>query len=154
MVNITPRIEMKTKVTYSFKSEIHRDAGEVKDCNKTLNSPPGIFKILEEIQAYTEEREQRRLDLDNEKVWSKAYLPAPRSTEAQGNYEGKVIFQHVQIKLVASNKPLKGCGPLPDWLKNKRCIYAMDTFDDNLCVCRCFAIYKRLARGEKKQVQK
>ena len=30
----------------------------------------------------------------------------------------------------------------------------MDTFDDNLCVWRCLAIYKRLARGEKNQVQK
>ena len=36
-----------------------------------------------------------------------------------------------------------GCGPLPGCLRNKRCIYAVDTFDDNLCVWRCLAIYKR-----------
>ena len=36
-----------------------------------------------------------------------------------------------------------GCGPLPGCLRNKRCIYAVDTFDDNLCVRRCLAIYKR-----------
>ena len=36
-----------------------------------------------------------------------------------------------------------GCGPLPGWLRDKRCIYAIDKFDDNLCVWRCFAIYKR-----------
>ena len=36
-----------------------------------------------------------------------------------------------------------GCGPLPGWLRNKRCIYAIDKFDDNLCVWWCFAIYKR-----------
>ena len=46
-----------------------------------------------------------------------------------------------------------GCRPLPDWLRNKRCIYAMDTFDDNLCVWRCLAICKRLACGEKNWVQ-
>ena len=46
-----------------------------------------------------------------------------------------------------------GCGRLPDWLRGKRCIYAIDTFDDNLCVSRCLAIYKRLARGEKNWVQ-
>ena len=46
-----------------------------------------------------------------------------------------------------------GCGPLPGWLRDKRCIYAMDTFDDNLCVWRCLVIYKRLARGEKSRVQ-
>ena len=36
-----------------------------------------------------------------------------------------------------------GCGPLPDCLRKKHCIYAIDTFDDNLCVWRCLAIYKR-----------
>ena len=46
-----------------------------------------------------------------------------------------------------------GCRPLPDWLKGKSCIYAMDTFHDNLCVWRCLAIYKRLACGEKNRVQ-
>ena len=38
------------------------------------------------------------------------------------------------IKLIASNEPLLGCGPLPDWLRKKRCIHSRDTFDDNLCV--------------------
>ena len=42
-----------------------------------------------------EECEQKRLDLENEEVWSKAYLPTTRTIETQGNYEGKVIFRHV-----------------------------------------------------------
>ena len=46
-----------------------------------------------------------------------------------------------------------GCSPLPDWLK-KRCIYAIDTFDDNLCVWKCLAIYKRQVHGEESQVEK
>ena len=77
-----------------------------------------------------------------------------RATELGGNYEGKVVFKHVQIRLVASNEPLMGCGPLPDWLRKKRCIYALDKFDDNLCVWRCLAIYKRHVRGETNQVSK
>ena len=48
--------------------------------------------MLEEIQAYIKECEQKRLDLENVQVWSKAYLPATRTTEARGNYEGKVIL--------------------------------------------------------------
>ena len=44
---------------------------------------------------------------------------------------------------MASNEPLMGCGPLPDWLRKKRCIFSIDTFDDNLCNWRCLAIYKR-----------
>ena len=153
MANITPHIEMRTKVIYSFKSEIHRGAGEIKDYNKTLTSPPDMFTSLKEIQAYIEECEQKRLDLDNEEVWSKAYLPADRTTEARGNYEGKVIFKHIQIRFAASSESLMGCGTLPYWLRNKRCIYAMDTFDDNLCVWRCLAVYKRHACVEKNRVQ-
>ena len=134
MANITPHIEMRTKVIYSSKSEIHRGAGEIQDDNKTLTSPSGMFTSLKEIQAHIEEYEKKRLDLDNEEVWSKAYLPADRTTEARGNYEGKLIFKYGQIRLVASNEILMGCGPLPDWLKKERCVYAMDNFNDNLCV--------------------
>ena len=47
-----------------------------------------------------------------------------------------------------------GCGPMPDWLRKRHCIYAVNTFDDNLCVWRCLAIYKRHACGETNQVSK
>ena len=39
--------------------------------------------------------------------------------------------------------PLMGCGPLSDWLKDKRCIYAIEKLDDNLCVWRYFAVCKQ-----------
>ena len=89
------------------------------------------------------------MDLENEEVWSKACLPAERTIETPGAYQGKVVFKHVQIKLIASNEPLMGCGPLPEWLRKKRCINGLDTFDENLCVCRCLALYKRkdVSRG-------
>ena len=154
MAYITLHIGMRVKVIYSFKSVIYQGAGAIKDCSKTLGPSPDMFTSLKEIQAYIDECEEIRLDLDNEEVWSKAYLPATRTIEVRGNYEGKVVFKHVQIRLVASNEPLMGCGPLPDWLRKKRCIYALDKFDDNLCVWRCLAIYKRHARGETNQVSK
>ena len=154
MAYITPHIEMRVTVIYSFKSEIHRGAGEIKDYSKTWNSPPGTFTSLKKIQAYIEDCEQKQLDLDNEEVWSKAYSPTTRTTEAQGNYEGKVIFKHVQIRLVASNEPLMGCWPLTDWLKNKHWIYyAIDTFDDNLCVWRCLLVVKQIMRKKETVMQ-
>ena len=82
IANITPHIEMRTKIIYSFKSEVHRGVGDIVPYSKILDSPPGMFTSLEEIQAYIEECEQKRFDLDNEEVWSKAYLPAERTTEA------------------------------------------------------------------------
>ena len=38
-----------------------------------------MFTNLKEIQAYIEEYEQKSLDLDNEELWSKAYLLAERT---------------------------------------------------------------------------
>ena len=122
MANITPHIGMRAKVIYSFKSVIYRGAGEIKLYSKAIDSLPVMFTSLKEIQPYIEKYEQKRLYLDSEEVWSKAYLPATRATEVQGNYEGKVVFKHVQIRLVASNEPLMSCRPLPDWLRKKRCI--------------------------------
>ena len=87
MANITPRIEMRVKVIYSFKSVIYGGSGEIKPYSKTSDSSPGMFTSLKEIQPFIEECEQKRLDLNNEEVWSKAYLPATRTTEVQGNYE-------------------------------------------------------------------
>ena len=103
MANITPHIEMRVKVIYSFKSVIYRGAGGIKPYSKTLDSSPGMFTSLKEIPAFIEECEQKRMDLDNEEVWSKAYLLATRTHKVQGNYEDKVIFKHGQIRLVASN---------------------------------------------------
>ena len=79
MGNITPHIEIRVKVIYSFKAEIRQGAGEIVDCSKTLTSPPDM---LEEIQAYIKECDQKRLDLENVQAWSKAYLPTTRTTEA------------------------------------------------------------------------
>ena len=86
----------------------------------------------------------KRLDLEDNDFWGKAYLPAERAIETPGAYQGMVVFKHVEIKLVSSNEPLLGCGPLPDWLRKKRCVYAVDgknERNDNLCVWRCLAIY-------------
>ena len=74
MANITPHIWIRTKVIYLFNSEIHRSAGEIVSYYETLTSPPGMFTSLEDIQAYIEECEQKRLELDYEEVWSKTYL--------------------------------------------------------------------------------
>ena len=113
-----------------------------------------MFTSLEDIQADIEEPKQKRLDLENVEVWSKTYVPITRTIETQGSYQNKVFFKHVQIRLVASNAPLMGCRPLPYWLRNKRCIYAVETFDDKLYIWRCLAIYNRHIRGEQNQVQK
>ena len=54
MDNIIPHVKTSTKMIYSFKSEIHRGAGEIMDYSRILNPPVGMFASLEEIQAYIE----------------------------------------------------------------------------------------------------
>ena len=112
-----------------------------------------MFTSMKEIKDYVEKCEQKRLDLENGEVWSKAYLPKERTIESRGAYQGKVVFKHIHIKLIASNEPLMGCGPLPEWLGNKKCIYKVDTFDDNLCVWRCLVIHNRIMAGRKKPAE-
>ena len=68
MNNITSHIEMRAKVIYSFKSVIYRGNGEIKDYSKTLDSAPGMFTSLKEIQEYLEVCEQIWLEIDNKEV--------------------------------------------------------------------------------------
>ena len=51
---IIPHVKTSTKIIYSYKSEIHRGAGEIMDYSRMLSSPLGMFASLEEIQAYIE----------------------------------------------------------------------------------------------------
>ena len=48
MANMTPHIEMRARVIYSFKSEIHRGGGEIMNYNKILTSPPGMLTSLKQ----------------------------------------------------------------------------------------------------------
>ncbi len=81
------------------------------------------------------------MDLEDSGVWNRAYLPATEVVDTPGVYQGRVEFSKITVKLIHSNEPLMGCGPLPDWLRKKKCIHAIDDKEDNLCVWRCLAIY-------------
>ena len=136
MWKTTLDIEMRTKVIYSFKCWVYRGNGEVAPYNKMKGSI-GTLTSLQEIRDFIKACEAKRLDLEDHEFWDKAYLPPERTIETPESYEGKVLFDHVQIKLITTNEPLLGCGPLPDWLRKKRCIYAVDgknERNDNLCV--------------------
>ena len=53
-------------------------------------------------------------------------------------------FEFIDLKVVLNKKPLLGTSPLPDWPRNlahARVLIALDSFDDNLCVFRCIAVY-------------
>ena len=150
MEKITPIIETRTKVIHAFSCVIYRGQGEIIEYSKTFKAPSGTFSSLAEIKEYIRQCEQKRLDLEDAETWSKAYLPATATYASKGVYEGRVRFTSVSTKIILSNEPLLGCGPLPKWLADKKCIYAIDKINDNLCFWRCLAIHQRIMKGKKR----
>ena len=150
MEKITPIIETRTKVIHAFSCVIYRGQGEIIEYSKTFKAPPGTFSSLDDIKEYIHQCEQKRLDLEDAETWSKAYLPATATYNSKGVYEGRVRFTSVSTKIILSNEPLLGCGPLPKWLADKKCVYAIDKIDDNLCFWRCLVIHQRIMKGEKR----
>ena len=154
MAKITPIIEMRTKVIHAFSCVIYRGQGEIIEYSKTFKAPPGTFSSLADIKEYIRQCEQKRLDLEDAETWSKAYLPATATYASKGVYEGRVRFTSVSTKIILSNEPLLGCGPLPKWLADKKCVYAIDKINDNLCFWRCLVIHQRIMKGEKRPEEK
>ena len=150
MDKITPIIETRTKVIHAFSCVIYRGQGEIIEYSKTFKAPPGTFSSLADIKEYIRQCEQKRLDLEDAETWSKAYLPTTATYNSKGVYEGRVRFTSVSTKIILSNEPLLGCGPLPKWLADKKCIYAVDKINDNLCFWRCLTIHQRIVKGKKR----
>jgi len=48
----------------------------------------------------------------------------------------------VEVKAIPVEQPLLGQGQLPDWLRNKKGLYTLDNYDDNLCLFRCPAVHQ------------
>ena len=154
MEKITPIIEMRTKVIHAFSCVIYRGQGEIIEYSKTFKAPSGTFSSLSDIKEYILQCEQKRLDLEDFETWSKAYLPATATYNSKGVYEGRVLFTSVSTKIILSNEPLLGCVPLPKWLADKECVYAIDKIDDNLCLWRCLVIHQRIMKGKKRPEEK
>ena len=154
MQKITPIIETRTKVIQAFSCVIYRGQGEIIEYSKTFKAPPGTFSSLDDIKEYIRQCEQKRLDLEDAETWSKAYLPATATYNSKGVYEGRVRFTSVSTKIILSNEPLLGCGPLPKWLADKKCVYAIDKIADNLCFWRCLVIHQRIMKGGKRPEEK
>ena len=57
----------------------------------------------------------------------------------QWTYEKTLV---VYAKVILDRQPLfLGLGRLPDWLRNKRDVIALDTFRDKFCPFRCIAVH-------------
>ena len=49
----------------------------------------------------------------------------------------------IDLKVILDRQPLQiGLGRLPDWIRNKREVISLDTYNDNLCIFRCMAVHR------------
>ena len=103
------------------------------ETNKTLvwfqdrqKSPS--FATHGNAQAWLEQQEERRLGGEN--------INRPNTKFVFGKHLS------VQIKIILDQQPLRvGEGCLPDWLRKKKGLIALDNFNDYLCVFRCSAVH-------------
>ena len=81
---------------------------------------------------------------------TKAWLQEQEELRLQGGQidrpNTKWVFQRhmlVDLKVIFYRQPLQiGLGCLPDWIRNKREVLSLDTYNDNLCFFRCIAVHQ------------
>ena len=99
---------------------------------KNINSP--WFSKLSQTQAWLQEQEELRLQGER--------IDRPNT---------KWVFDStvfVDLKVILDRQPLQiGLGRLPAWIRNKREVISLDTFNNELCIFRCIAVH----RGANKQ---
>ena len=82
---------------------------------------------------------------DNAKIWLEQQVENRLDGENINRPNTKLVFEKhlsVQIKIIFDQQPLRvGEGCLPNWLRTKKGLIALDNFDDNLCVFRCLAVH-------------
>ena len=92
---ICPIILMQPRVIYSFSCSIYWEWNQLSQYHNTLPKN-GTFTSLSQIEEYIRQCELWCLNLDNERVWSKAYLLAARMTNNPGVHEGHVRISQRQ----------------------------------------------------------
>jgi hypothetical protein len=115
---------------YSFTYRLRNiENGKIILFHTNLGGTPVLITNIEAAKAWLTEKDQIRL--------SREKLDRPSTKWAFDSW-----FQ-VNVKIILANQPLLGAGRLPDWLRQKKGLYALDTYDDNLCVFHCLALHRQ-----------
>ena len=94
--------------------------------NRELGESPW-FETLVAAREWVSRQEEARL----------ANIDRPNT---KWSYE---LTKSVYVKVILDRHPLfLGLGQLPDWLRNKRGVLSLDTYDDNRCLFRCIAVHR------------
>jgi len=102
--------------------------GEVTLFHTNLGRSPTLLTTHAATREWLHEKDASRLNTDQ--------VERPNT---------KWRFQRwvqVQVKAILVEQPLLGQGRLSDWLRNKKGLYALDTFNDNMCLFRYIAVHR------------
>ena len=121
------RSRFKLKITSWITLRNVEDNSTMDWYNKDIEPSPW-FETLAAAYAWVIQQEEVRLD--------PAHLRRPNT---KWSYE---LTKNVYVKVILDRHPLfLGLGRLPDWLRNKRGVLALDTYQDNRCLFRCIAVH-------------
>ena len=112
---------------YGFRLRNIEDGTFIDYYQNSKSGSPWINK-LKDAEKWLRERESERLEVER--------IERPNT---------KWVFDHyfaVDVKVVLDREPLMGTGPLPDWLRGKHGMVALDTYRDNMCLWRCIAVHR------------
>ena len=121
-------IRTRHKISYQFAYELkHIETNEPLVYYKTKNSP--WVSKLSEAKVWLQPQEELRLQGEQ--------------FDRQDAKWSFVRSLFVILKVVLDRQPLQiGLGILPDWLRNKKSVIALDIFNDKLCIFRCLAVHQ------------
>ena len=119
------RLRFKLEITSWIQLQNIEDGSTMDWYNTDLGESPW-FETLVASQEWVGRQEEARLSNTNRPntKWSYNFTKA------------------VYVKVILDRHPLfLGLGRLPDWLRNKRGVLSLDTYEDNLCLFRCIAVH-------------
>jgi len=116
-------------VRFSYTCQLRNiENGKVMLFHTNLGGSPTLLTTHTAAREWLHEKDANRLDTDQ--------VERPNT---------RWVFQRwvqVEVRAILVEQPLLGQGRLPDWLRNKKGLYALDTFDDNICLFRCIAVHR------------
>ena len=126
MKNLKQHLQTSYYLRYSYTYRLKNvENQDVILWHKTLPGSPWL-NTINQAGDWLKRQEAIRLNVDN--------IERPNTKW--------VFVRHicVNLKIVIDKQPLVGDGVLPDWLRYKQSIIALDSYVDNLCLWRCIAV--------------
>ena len=129
MDKIRDSVRKRFKINYSYTYLLRNiETSKILVWFQDIQKSPW-FATHGNAQAWLEQKEETRLGGEN--------INRPNT---------KFVFEKhlsVQIKIILDQQPLRvGEGCLPDWLRKKKGLIALDNFNDYLSVFRCLAVHQ------------